>query len=161
MQLPAAKCSITLERLALPEQHKEAAEKIPLAQRWIEDGAGTDEAIFGRLQRVERPQRRRVGIGVGYVVGRGSESGSGAGCCRKASQSDRDVAGYLQLMREKVAGNWRVRHVRAHAEKRASRAEWSLDELGNDAAGHRVVPTDQGSDITGAFRVCLASSLDV
>ena len=48
--------------------------------------------------------------------------------------SDRDVAGYLQLMREKVAGNWRVRHVRAHAEKRASRAEWSLDELGNDAA---------------------------
>ena len=83
---PAAKCSITLERLALPEQHKEAAEKIPLAQRWIEDGAGTDEAIFGRLQRVERPQRRRVGIGVGHVVGRGSESGSGAGCCRKASQ---------------------------------------------------------------------------
>ena len=83
---PAAKCSITLERLALPEQHKEAAEKIPLAQRWIEDGAGTDEAIFGRLQRVERPQRRRVGIGVGHVVGRGSESGSGAGCCRKALQ---------------------------------------------------------------------------
>ena len=35
---------------------------------------------------------------------------------------------------EKVVGNWRVRHVRAHAEKRASRAEWSLDELGNDAA---------------------------
>ena len=48
--------------------------------------------------------------------------------------SDRDVAGYLQLMRETVAGNWRVRHVRSHAEKRASRAEWSLDELGNDAA---------------------------
>ena len=40
----------------------------------------------------------------------------------------------MQLMRETVAGNWRVRHVRSHAEKRASRAEWSLDELGNDAA---------------------------
>ena len=48
--------------------------------------------------------------------------------------SDRDVAGYLQLMRSTVAGDWRVRHVRSHAEKRASRAEWSLDELGNDAA---------------------------
>ena len=43
--------------------------------------------------------------------------------------SDRDVAGYLQLMRETVAGNWRVRHVRSYAEKRASRAE-RLDELG-------------------------------
>ena len=47
---------------------------------------------------------------------------------------DRDVTGYLQLMREAVAGDWRVRHVRGHAEKRAARSEWSLDELGNDQA---------------------------
>ena len=48
--------------------------------------------------------------------------------------SDRDVNGYLQLLRERVAGEWRGKHVRGHAEKRAARHEWSLDELGNDEA---------------------------
>ena len=63
--------------------------------------------------------------------------------------SDRDVTGYLQLMRETAAGDWAVRHVRGHAEKRAARAEWSLDELGND----------QADGVAGRVRDALVSAM--
>ena len=46
---------------------------------------------------------------------------------------DRDVYGYLGLLRAAVEGKWRVAHVKGHAERRKKRWEWSLDELSNDA----------------------------
>ncbi len=90
---------------------------VRLDQRpWVRRCAAHGKGLLHRPPSLEAKVGRRASLAAGY------------------SADDRDVAGYLQLMRETVAGNWRVRHVRSHAEKRASRAEWSLDELGNDAA---------------------------
>ena len=37
------------------------------------------------------------------------------------------------MLRSEAAGEWRVRHVKGHAERRKARALWTLDEAGNDA----------------------------
>ena len=41
--------------------------------------------------------------------------------------------GYIELLRQEVAGEWRVGHVKGHAERRKARAQWNLHEVGNDA----------------------------
>ena len=51
-----------------------------------------------------------------------------------AKVSDRDVHGHIELLRSEAAGQWRVAHVRGHAERRKARELWTLDEVGNDAA---------------------------
>ena len=50
-----------------------------------------------------------------------------------AKVADRDVHGYIALLRQELAGVWRVRHVKGHAERRKRRELWTLHEVGNDA----------------------------
>ena len=47
--------------------------------------------------------------------------------------ADRDVHGHIELLRQEAAGEWRVSHVKGHAERRKVRALWTLYEVGNDA----------------------------
>ena len=47
--------------------------------------------------------------------------------------ADRDVHGHIELLRQEAAGEWRVSHVKGHAERRKVRALWTLHEVGNDA----------------------------
>jgi len=46
---------------------------------------------------------------------------------------DRDVFGYMEQLRGRLLGNWKVLHVDGHVEKRKKdRKTWTFEEIGND-----------------------------